>query len=314
MPYFRFRSGDRILHVYAADSTTARALARRSGNPVNETGEGIVAVGETLPTGANDITPPLYGGGSADALAAGLDQPTYAEPAAPAVGDFSVSKWSTDTDMGGNGGDGGFAEFTKIGDTTNTGEAEAMAALLANTPAVDPAALSNLNELQRMQGLFRNFARDQGLNATGIGRSAVDQRFAPAQAAQIIGQQLAGQGFQSGLNPDAVDRNFGGFLPAQGGFGNIDQTAGNVFSALLSQSDPSLQNQQFLNPTVLGTGGSFTNDANFILNLARAASRNRIGGMASAYGTPSNEELQTRFQTAPQGNFAQFAANALGVS
>tara|TARA_R110000824_G_scaffold137802_3_gene302510 strand:+ start:329 stop:898 length:570 start_codon:yes stop_codon:yes gene_type:complete len=189
-----------------------------------------------------------------------------------------------------------------------------MAALLANTPAVDPAALSNLNELQRMQGLFRNYARDQGLNATGIGRSAVDQRFAPAQAAQIIGQQLAGQGFQSGLNPDAVDRSFGGFLPAQGGFGNIDQTAGNVFSALLSQSDPSLQNQQFLNPTVLGTGGSFTNDANFILNLARAASRNRIGGMASAYGTPSNEELQTRFQTAPQGNFAQFAANALGVS
>ena len=140
MPYFRFRSNDRILHVYAADSTTARALARRSGNPVDETGEGIVAVGETLPTGANDITPPLYGGGSGDALAAGLDQPTYAATAEPTAGDFSA--------------------FNVLGDTTNTGEAGAMAALLANTPAVDPAALSNLNELQRMQGLFRNYARD----------------------------------------------------------------------------------------------------------------------------------------------------------
>ena len=302
MPYFRFRSGDRILHVYAADSTTARALARRSGNPVDETGEGMVAVGETLPTASIDITPPLYGGASGDALAAGLDQPTYAATAttaadaAPAVGDFSA--------------------FNILGETSNTGEAEAMAALLANTPAVDAAALSkmNLDNLQRQQGIFRNFALDQGLNATGIGRSAVDRRFAPALAAQSIGQQLAGGEFQSGLNPEAIDRNFTGFLNAQGGFGNIDQTAGNVFSALLSQSDPSLQNQQFLNPTVLGEGGSFTNDAKLILNLARAASRNRIGSIASAYGTPSNAELQTRFQTAPQGNFAQFAANALGVS
>lgn len=294
MPYFRFRSGDRILHVYAKDSTTARALARRSGNPVNETGEGIVAVGETLPTASIDITPPLYGGGSGDALAAGLDQPTYAATAEPTAGDFSA--------------------FNVLGDTTNTGEAGAMAALLANTPAVDPAALSNLDNLQRQQGIFRNFALDQGLNATGIGRSAVDRRFAPALAAQSIGQQLAGGEFQSGLNPEAIDRNFTGFLNAQGGFGNIDQTAGNVFRALLSQSDPSLQNQQFLNPTVLGDTGSFTDDAKLILNLARAASRNRIGSIASAYGTPSNAELQTRFQAAPQGNFAQFAANALGVS
>ena len=296
MPYFRFRSGDRILHVYAADSTTARALARRSGNPVDETGEGMVAVGETLPTASIDITPPLYGGGSGDALAAGLDQPTYAATAEPTAGDFSA--------------------FNILGETSNTGEAEAMAALLANTPAVDAAALSkmNLDNVQRQQGIFRNFALDQGLNPTGIARSAVDRRFAPALAAQSIGQQLAGGEFQSGLNPEAIDRNFTGFLNAQGGFGNIDQTAGNVFSALLSQSDPSLQNQQFLNPTVLGDTGSFTDDAKLILNLARAASRNRIGSIASAYGTPSNEELQTRFQTAPQGNFAQFAANALGVS
>lgn len=177
----------------------------------------------------------------------------------------------------------------------------------------DPRAVSNLNEVQRREGLFRNFALSQGLNPTGIGATAVNQQFVPAQAAQVVGQQLAGQGFQSGLAPGAVGTNFTDFLNASGGFGNINQTAGNVFGALLSQSDPNLQNQQFLNPDVLGPGGSFTNDANFILQLARASARNRIGGIAAQFGLPSNEQLQTQFQAAPQQNFAQFAASALGI-
>ena len=214
---------------------------------------------------------------------------------------------------GATGSDDGFGQFTNIGQTTDTGEAARRAALLANTQGIDPALAGSLNERQRLGGLFRNFATDQGLNPTGLASSAVSQRFNPAFAAQTIGQQLAGQGFQSGLAPGAVNQDFRGFLDASGGFGNIDQTAGNVFTQLLNQSDPNLQNQQFLNPTVLEAGGGFTNDARFILDLARQASRNRLGGAASFFGTPSEAELNTRFQTAPQANFAQFAADALGA-
>jgi hypothetical protein len=238
---------------------------------------------------------------------------TTGDPTGARASEFTGDTFTTADPARATGSDDGFAQFTKIGDTTNTGEAARIAALLANTPSIDPTLAGSLNERQRLGGIFRNFATDQGLNPTGLASSAVSQRFNPAFAAQTIGQQLAGQGFQSGLAPGAVNQDFRGFLDASGGFGNIDQTAGNVFEQLLSQSSPNLQNQQFLNPTVLETGGGFTNDARFILDLARQASRNRIGGAASFFGTPSEAELNTRFQTAPQANFAQFAADALGA-
>ena len=215
---------------------------------------------------------------------------------------------------------GGFGQFTPetqvgtfLGETVSPENVILADQFRDRITVADPAVAGNLTELQRQQGLFRNFATAEGLNPTGLGASAVNQQFAPARAAQTVGQQLAGQGFQSGLAPGAIGTDFPGFLNASGGFGNIGQTAGNVFGALLSQSDPNLQNQQFLNPNVLGDFGSFTNDANFILQLARASARNRIGGIAAQFGLPSNQQLQTRFQAAPQANFAQFAAQALGA-
>ena len=169
----------------------------------------------------------------------------------------------------------------------------------------------DLTEEQLQQGIFQNFAQSQGLNPTGIGSRANAFRFAPAVAAQIVGQSLADSGLRSGLDPSVVGGDFTNFL-GQTGIGGIGRAAEGVLNALRGQFNPTSENQ-FLNPNVLTAGGGFTQDASFILDLARQAGRNRIGGLASTFGTPDSARLAQQFAANPQANFADFAARALGA-
>ena len=212
----------------------------------------------------------------------------------------SVSKWSTDTDMGATGG---------VNGTTGV----VQGAIEETIPVGDRNVLfpATLNE-EAFGGIpaFQRGLRERG-TPTGIGSGAFGRflsgRFNPA-AATFLGQTALDP--SQGGGPEA----FTNFVRNTGGL-NLGQRAQDVFSGLLNLqrggdvSAAPVEAQRFLNPTEFA-------DFQLFGDLAGEAARGRLGGFAASQLLPSSSDLANQFLAGPTsaqtGGFGQFLRERLG--
>jgi len=202
----------------------------------------------------------------------------------------SVSKWPTDTDMGGM--QGVIDETLSVGDRS----------------VLFPATLNE----EAFGGIpaFQRGLRERG-TPTGIGSGAFGRflsgRFNPA-AATFLGQTALDP--SQGGGPEA----FTNFVRNTGGL-NLGQRAQDVFSGLLDLqrggdvSAAPVEAQRFLNPTDFA-------DFQLFGDLAGEAARGRLGGFAASQLLPSSADLANQFLAGPTsaqtGGFGQFLRERLG--